>query len=549
MWCGARNLARNGRKWGTATEQGSTPSPCTDKLPKKHGPLSDTRPHQAYGNPRTRQGVWTNISPARESPHRLEAPALKDLPIVTRATPLPVAPSFVPIEFATPGLTVRQLAAMLQARWRIFVLVLVCGWVGTAALLWWWPRSYTATAVLSVNYAVNDPQNGEDLPMGQLGSYIATQIALLQTREVLVRTGRALGLAQRKSYRDGYRPDRGTLDDWVASRLARKLAVFRAADGGQLIYVSYTAHTPEEAAVVANTIVNSYRLAEDERVASAPRERTARQAAQLAELKRKVDEAQARVTAFSTRASLVNAGGAMPIGALVATEANLVAARAATHAAEARLANALSPAGAAATSDQVQTLLQLQDEQDAQLAKLNYDFTPKHPSIARLATERATTHAQLEAAMQAVQDDARAAVRAAQQMESSLATEVNRQRGGMILEGVRRDEAAQLRLALESAQVVYRRALEGYDAVVFAAETNRNNVTVASPAAAPVEPLGGARWKLAGMGLLGSLVMALLVPLLLELTRRRVLTSADLERDHGLPVLGELTGTPLWTSA
>ena len=64
-----------------------------------------------------------------------------------------------------------------------------------------------------------------------------------------------------------------------------------------------------------------------------------------------------------------------------------------------------------------------------------------------------------------------------------------------------------------------------------------------------MEPLGGARWKLAGMGLLGSLVMALLVPLLLELARRRVLTSADLERDHGLPVLGELTGTPLWTSA
>jgi hypothetical protein len=36
---------------------------------------------------------------------------------------------------------------------------------------------------------------------------------------------------------------------------------------------------------------------------------------------------------------------------------------------------------------------------------------------------------------------------------------------------------------------------------------------------------------------------------LLEIMRRRVLTAADLERDHGLPVLGELYGTPLWTSA
>ena len=474
---------------------------------------------------------------------------MKEQPMVSRATPLPVAPSFVPLEFATPGLTPHQLWSIGRARWRLALLVLLIGVAFSAAVLWWWPRSYTATAVLAVNYAVSDPQNGEDLPMGQLGSYIATQMALLQTREVLVRTGRALGLAQRKAYRDGYQPERGTVDDWVASRIARKLAVFRASDGGQLIYVSYTANSAVEAAMVANTLVNSYHLAEAERDAAAPRERTLRQDTQLAELKRKVDQAQSSLTAFSSRASLINSANAAPTGALMAAENSLAVARAATREAEARVSNALTAAGAAAGSDQVRTLLNLLDQQDAQLAQMNYDFTPKHPALARLTTERATTRAQLDEAMQSVQGDAKSKLRAAEQVERSLSQEVYRQRSGLVVEGAQRDEAAQLRLTLESAQTVYRRALEGYDAVVFAAETSRKNVEMASPAAPPVEPLGGARWRLASLGVVCSLVLALLVPLLVELASRRVRTAFDLERDHGLPVLGELTGTPLWMGA
>ena len=474
---------------------------------------------------------------------------MNEQPIVMRTTPLPIAPGFLPVEFATPGLTPQQLWSIGRARWRLAFLVLLGGLACSAAFLQWWPRSYTATAVLAVNYAVSDPQNGEDLPMGQLGSYISTQMALLQTREVLVRTGRALGLSQRKNYRNGYRPARGTLDDWVASRIAQKLAVFRASDGGQLIYVSYTASSPVEAAMVANTLVNSYRLAEAERDAAAPRERTARQDAQLAELKRKVDQAQSKLTAFSSRTALINSASAAPTGALMAAENSLAVARAATREAEARASNDLTPAGAAAGSDQVRTLLNLLDQQDAQLAQMNYDFTPKHPALARLATERETTRAQLDQAMQSVQGDAQSKLRAARQVEKSLTEEVYRQRNGLVLEGAERDEAAQLRLTLESAQTVYRRALEGYDAVVFAAETDRKNIEMASPAAPPVEPLGGARWRLAALGVVCSLGLALLVPLLAELASRRVRTAFDLERDHGLPVLGELAGTPLWMGA
>ncbi|MFM7065490.1 MAG: GumC family protein [Gammaproteobacteria bacterium] len=465
---------------------------------------------------------------------------MNDYPTVGRATPLPVVPAFIPLEFATPGLHALQLTAMLRARWRLAAGLLVCGCVFTAALVTWWPRKYTATAVLSVNYAVNDPQQGEELPMGQLGSFIATQMALLQTREVLVRTVRALRLERIPRYREGHRPDRGTLDDWIASRLARGLAVYRAGDGGQLIYVGYTSPSPLEAAMVANTIVNSYRLTEQERVASVPRERLTRQSRHLAALREKVEEAQARVTAFSRHAGLVNPGGAAPTTALIAAEEGLAAATVARRGAEARLAHAVLATTAAAASAPVAALVNQLAQQDAQLAQLQREFTSRHPAIARLAQERETTQQQLETAMLALRRDAEAELRAARQVEQGLESEVRRQRAGLVADSARRDEATQLRLALESAQAVYRQALDGYDAAVFATESGGTNIAVASPATPPVEPAGSGRLRLAALGLFASLLAALGIPLMLELLRRKVRVSEDLERDHGIPVLGEI---------
>ena len=471
---------------------------------------------------------------------------VNDYPAVGRATPLPVAPTFLPVEFAPPGLMASQVVAMLRARRRLMASVFGAGIALTLALLLWWPRSYTATAVLAVNYAVNDPQQGEDLPMAQVGSYIATQMALLQTREVLARTARALGLAHNPRYVRGYRPELGTLDDWIAARLARGLAVYRAGDGGQLVYVGYTAPSPGEAAAVANTVVSSYRLTEQERVASVPRARLDRQSRQLDELRRKVDEAQAKVTAYSREVGLVNPGGAAPTTALTAAEEGLAAARDARRAAEARLANAVSPTGAAAASAQVTALLNQLDQQEAQLAQLNREFTAKHPAVARLTAERDTTRNQLDAAMLAIRQDGEAAVRSARQVERGLEEEVRTQRTRLVTDSTRRDEAAQLRLALESAQTVYRHALDGYDDTVFAAHADRNNVSIASPATPPVEPSGSGRWRLAALGLFASMTLALLVPLALELLRRRIHIAADLEHDHGIPVLGE-TGVKAWS--
>ena len=92
-----------------------------------------------------------------------------------------------------------------------------------------WPRTYTAMVTLMVNYEVNDPLNGKELPVGQVGSYIATQVELMQTPEVLLAVVDRLRLTENKDYARGYRGDSGTLREWVAKKLSKNLAIYQGA--------------------------------------------------------------------------------------------------------------------------------------------------------------------------------------------------------------------------------------------------------------------------------------------------------------------------------
>ena len=107
------------------------------------------------------------------------------------------------------------------------------------------------------------------------------------------------------------------------------------------------------------------------------------------------------------------------------------------------------------------------------------------------------------------------------------------------------DEAAKKLLELESAQSVYKRALDGYDQIMFAAGHRAINVSVVSRATPPVS---AAKPKVVSgivLGAIAALVFGLGIPLGSELFNRRVRCRDDLERQHGVPVLVEFGRVPL----
>src|ERR1019366_4105292 len=84
----------------------------------------------------------------------------------------------------------------------------------------------------------------------------------------------------------------------------------------------------------------------------------------------------------------------------------------------------------------------------------------------------------------------------------------------------------------ESAQTVYKRALDGYDQILFA------SASVVTRAKAPIESTKPPKMLLLGLGIVVGILLGVLGPLCFELFfNRRLRCRDDVERDFGIPVL------------
>lgn len=182
----------------------------------------------------------------------------RDLPVLAMDTTETATIPVVPLNFVHPGLSLIQILSILRAYRGSIILIVIMVMAATFLLLKFLPKTYTANATLMVNYEVNDPTNGKELPIGLLAGYISTQIELMQNPEVLLTVVDRLQLTQHKDYITGYQPGRGTLREWAAKQMAKNLVIYQGQYSSQLIYVNYSAHNAGEAAQVANTIVDTF---------------------------------------------------------------------------------------------------------------------------------------------------------------------------------------------------------------------------------------------------------------------------------------------------
>lgn len=476
---------------------------------------------------------------------------MNDLPLAIREQPPGAVVPYVPLDYLRPGLSMAQTLAILRAYRRLSVLIVVLGLSLTALAIALWPRTYTATAALMVNYEVHDPLNGKELPIGQLGSYIATQVELLQTPELLLSVVDRLGLTHDPDYARGYRSDRGTLREWVAAQVAKTLAVFQSQRGSQLIYVTYSADEPVHAAQVANMVAEVYKEQDAERAAGPPGERAQRYAQQLEGLKGKVEQAQRDVTAFHQRNALVDPGskGGTDVLLLAALDERLLAAQNTRRDAEARAAQPQAVSDQVLASLPVQALKAQLGTQEQRLALLNRQFMPNYPDVVEMQMQVEASRRAIALTVQSYGDNARANRGVAQRLEQDLQRAVETQRARMLARSQLEDEAAKNQLELESAQAVYRRALEGYDQIMFASNHRGSNVRLVSPAAPPVRASKPRVLMGLALGAGASLLLGLGLPLLYERLNRRVRCRDDLELQHGVPVLAEFGRLPMRVAA
>jgi uncharacterized protein involved in exopolysaccharide biosynthesis len=470
------------------------------------------------------------------------------MPILGSGAPPRAVTTYIPQQYLNPGLSLAQLAAILWAWRKVGCSIAAVVVVGVAFACAVWPRTYLATATLMVNFDVNDPLGGKEFPVGLLGSYMSTQIELARGSEVLLPMIDKLKLTSNKDYAGSYRGDPAGLRSWIEAKVRKKLLVEQGRYGSQLMYVSYTASSADEAARVANAVAEIYSQQQFQRLSGPAIDRAQRYTEQLAELKTKVNRAQDDVTVFRQESGLIagDTKNDLDMELLSALEHRLQEAQNLRRSAAARQGTDASVSSSALNSTTLQALKAQLSTQNAHMAQLRLTLGANHPERLETQSQISRTQAELKAELGAYSSNASSELLSASQIERELLISVQQQRAKVAQQHGLQDAAAKYQLQLESTQAVYKRALDGYDQVMFASTGGYNNVNFVSRATPPPDSASPKVRVALLLAVVGGIALGIGIPLAYEMLKRRVRCRDDVERDHGIGVLIELStlGSP-----
>jgi succinoglycan biosynthesis transport protein ExoP len=456
-------------------------------------------------------------------------------------------------EDAAPGLSMAQVSTIVRAYSRPTLVIAAAIVLISACVTKIMPKTYAAKAALMVNYESNDPMAARGIQMGAAPAYISTEIELMQSSEVLLRVVDKLNLTADKYYAAGYKQGGGDLRDWVKDVLSKDLEIDQGKFGSQLIYITAYARDPVLAASIANAVADNYLDQQRQRVYGPASERAQNYARELAELKHKVSVAQDQVTSFRQKTGVTDAAAQannVEGDLLASLELKYQDAQNQRRAAEVAASSDRLSTRPSTTSTVVQGLKTQLNDQSAQLAQLRSTLGSAHPKVIELQNQIAATRKSLNDELGAGQTTATADLAGARLLEQKLAAAVEEQRTKVL--GVRKlqDEGTKYVLELESAQSVYKRALDGYDQIMFASGEHYANVNFISRAVPIMKAIKPNKPKLLLLGALAGVLIGLAAPFVYEVVfNRRVRCRDDFERGFGVPVLSEFDAINFGPSA
>ena len=442
-----------------------------------------------------------------------------------------------------PPIALLQVMTILRAYWKSAVAVFVAVVALAVVALMFAPKSYSGIATLLVEFDSRDPLAAKDTADGSPNNYMPTQIELMLSDSVLDGVITRLSLSKEPEFIRGIKENDPSLRDLILAKLRTDLDVEPGRAGSQLIYITATASSATMSANIANALADSF-LAQHFTDTTGPSvERAQRYSEELASLKQKVIDAQAALSDFrkSVGAGYLDSKADLESDLLSSLEHRLLDARNTLRSNQAHLGEMHGMTTSTLTSTQISALREEGNKLEASMAQLKTEYGPNHPEVIALQSKIDSNKAALQVAQSSFMKATSSDVQVNSAEVDALEKAVAAQRAKVAQIRVYNDTAVKYELEFESAQTVYKKALDGYDQQAFAASGQNSQIRIAQRARVPVKASKPKPLKFLAGGIGAGLLLALLLPFVLELPQRRIRCRDDVERDLKIPVLLEIS--------
>ncbi len=402
-------------------------------------------------------------------------------------------------------------------RWLILGTTISC-LLGAGLIILIAPASWAAHSRVMLNVLKADPVTGDVIAGQALRSYVSTQAQLMQDYSVVGPVVDQLGWATDPRLIEEYRTSGDVRDfrHWLAQRIIQNTKA-KLLEDSNILDLSYTGTTPEQARVVTDALRKSYvetSVAFKRQQASASADWYQQQA----------DKAKAALTA----AQDAMAAYEKQSGVVLQTET--------TDLGQAQLqALAQAPAGndmaSVITSPASMQLAQV----ESQIAQESHILGPNHPELRQLMTQRDALRTQ-------VASQKAAAARAA--AGTQIRQAVQEQKARVIADSSKTARLKQLQADVDIRKEEYNRTAQRAAELRQQALTDDAGLTVLGPATTPKDPTFPKVPLIFASAFVGGFGIGLLLALIIELVNRRVRSIEDLQRELDAPLLAVIPSPP-----
>ncbi|MHB1677792.1 MAG: chain length determinant protein EpsF [Sulfuriferula sp.] len=444
-----------------------------------------------------------------------------------------------------------QLLLILKARRRIILLTLFITVITTTIISLIIPKTYMATASVLVDSQSIDPITGLKLSSDLLPGYMATQVDIITSHNVAARVVDNLKIADNPKVKQQFQEHaagRGTVRDWVAELLLRKLNV-HAAHESSVIYISYSGNNSESAAAIANAFVDAY-IQTDLDLKTQPAKQTAAwYNTQLKELRDNLEKSQTKLAEYQQAHDIVISGqmdhgiisgGQMDAESarLEALSAQLVAAQALSYDSISKSHNANKDLAEVMNNPAVQDITSQLVKSEAKLSQLGSTEGVNNPEYQSELAEVTKLRQNLAAQTQSVRQSLSTNASVAQQSVGELRAAVEAQKERMLALKTQQDGGAVLMRDVNNAQRIYDTAMQSFGQFNLQSKANQTDISILNPAIAPL--------NYSSPKILINIIIAVLLggllglgfALMMEMMDSRVRSEDDIIRELNFPVLG-----------
>ena len=442
-----------------------------------------------------------------------------------------------------------QLLSILIARKWIAIWVFLLTVLVATVVSFLLPKTYTATASLVINSKGADPVTGFMLPATLMPGYMATQVDIIQSRNVALKVVNKLGVENNPTAKlqfDKATKGVGDIKDWFADQFLQNLQV-KPSRTSSVIEISYQGADPKFSAALANAFAEAY-IFTNLQMKTEP----AKQAAvwfdqQIKGLRQNVEQAQAKLSAYQKEHEIAFSDERLDLESsrLNDLSSQLVMAQAQTFDSTSRQSQLKRGAAAESpdilASGLIQGLKSQLAQAEAKLNEVSQRLGINHPQYQSALTDVDNLKKLIITETSKTSSSVGQVARVSQQKEAEIKASLAKQKERVLQLKSQHDEMAVLMREVESAQRMYDSALLRFGQTNMEGQSSQTDVSLLNPAIAPLKHSSPKIMLNIILSIFLGSLLAVGFAIVGEMLDRRVRSAEDLTQLLGFPVLGELS--------